>query len=363
MNRSSQVITQEHLGPRYGSATIGTDEPRLIISGALLPNAKLIEKIEQLSPGHALVSQRYELLAIYLEQEQTIDVAGLEAAGRLQTLPDSEFAMIRHPWDLFRLTEGEILADLELAAAEASADGTGLSDSNRLIGSPEQLFMEEQVYCEAAILNVQDGPIYLSKNCKILEGAMLRGPLYIGPNSTVKMGAKVYGKTSLGSHCKVGGEISNVTMQAYSNKGHDGYLGNAVIGEWCNIGADTNASNLKNNYAEVKAWSYRKKGFIPTGSQFCGLIMADHAKCGINTMFNTGTVVGVSSNVYGSGFPRNFIPSFSWGGASGLKTYNFEKAMETASLMMKRRSKVLDEQERAMLEFVYEYSSQFRRTD
>ena len=193
-----------------------------------------------------------------------------------------------------------------------------------------------------------------------MEGSLIKGPFALCDGSTVKMGAKIYGDTTIGPQCKVGGEVSNSVFFARSNKGHDGFLGNSVIGEWCNLGADTNSSNLKNNYAQVKLWNYSKSRFINSGLQFCGLIMGDHSKCGINTMFNTGTVVGVSANIFGASFPRNFIPSFTWGGATGFATYAMSKAFETARLVMKRRGQELTEQDKEILNKISEISSEHR---
>ena len=209
-------------------------------------------------------------------------------------------------------------------------------------------------------MNTTDGPIYIGKDAEIMEGSMVRGPFAMCNNSVLKMGSKIYGPTTLGPFCKVGGEVNNSVFFGYSSKAHDGFLGNSVIGEWCNLGADTNNSNLKNNYAEVKVWNYKTEKFKKTGLQFCGLIMADHSKCGINTMFNTGTVIGVSSNIFGSGFPRNFIPSFSWGGNSGFTTYKTNKVFEVAEIVMKRRNVEFTDDDKSILEKVFELTSKYR---
>ena len=209
-------------------------------------------------------------------------------------------------------------------------------------------------------LNASDGPIYIGKNSEIMEGSLIRGPFAICESSIVKMGAKIYGSTTIGPYCKVGGEVSNSVFFGYSNKGHDGFLGNSVIGEWCNLGADTNTSNLKNNYANVKLWNYESESFINTNLQFCGLILGDHSKCGINTMFNTGTVVGVFANIFGSGFPRNFVPSFSWGGNKGFSTYLTKKAFEVASIVMERRGCEFSDKDAKILKEVFEISKKYR---
>jgi UDP-N-acetylglucosamine diphosphorylase/glucosamine-1-phosphate N-acetyltransferase len=226
--------------------------------------------------------------------------------------------------------------------------------------NPERIFLEKGAKVEFATLNPGEGFIYIGKDAEIMEGALIRGSFALGTHSAVKMGAKIYGPTVVGPHSKVGGEINNSVIFGYSNKGHDGFLGNSVLGEWCNIGADSNNSNLKNNYADVKLWNYKKKGFVNTGLQFCGLIMGDHSKCGINTMFNTGTVVGVSANIFGDGFPRNFVPSFSWGGAAGFTTYSIPKAFETAEKVFSRRELVFDKIEQDILKNVFEQTAEFR---
>ena len=189
---------------------------------------------------------------------------------------------------------------------------------------------------------------------------MLRGPVAVGTGSVIKMGAKIYGGTTVGPYCKVGGEVGNTIFLGYANKGHDGYVGDSIIGQWCNLGADTNISNLKNTYAEVRLWSYPTERFEPTGRQFCGLILGDHSKCGINTMFNTGTVVGVGANIFGAGYPRNFIPSFTWGGASGFRTHSFEKMVTTAEIVMRRRNQELQPEDIVILRRVYEDSQKYR---
>ena len=224
----------------------------------------------------------------------------------------------------------------------------------------DNIFVAEGAKVEGAILNATTGPIYIGKNAELMEGSIVRGPLAMCEYSVVKLGAKIYGATTIGPHCKVGGEINNSVLMGYSNKGHDGFLGNSVLGEWCNIGADTNNSNLKNNYAEVRLWSEHAGRFEKTGLQFCGLIMGDHSKCGINTMFNTGTVVGVSANIFGAGFPRNFVPSFAWGGSAGYSTYKLLKVFEVAEKVMERRGVVFDNKEKAILKHVFELTSEQR---
>ena len=232
---------------------------------------------------------------------------------------------------------------------------------NTIAFNPENIFIEKGAKIMCTSLNATDGPIYIAKDAVIMEGATIQGPFALCEHSSVKMGAKIYPGTTIGPHSKVGGEVSNSVIMGFSNKGHDGYMGNSVLGHWCNLGADTNTSNLKNNYAEVRLWDYDSEKFAKTGTQFCGLMMGDHSKCGINTMFNTGTVVGVSANIFGAGYPRNFIPSFAWGGTSGMQTYTTEKAYEVAAVVMARRGLEFDNQEQAILNQVFEISKQWRR--
>ena len=227
--------------------------------------------------------------------------------------------------------------------------------------NPENIFIEEGAIVEFCTLNASEGPIYIGRDAEIMEGALVRGPFALCEHSTLKMGAKIYSNTTIGPHSKVGGEVNNSVIFGYSNKGHDGFLGNSVLGEWCNLGADTNNSNLKNNYAEVRLWDYETEGFAHTGLQFCGLMMGDHSKCGINTMFNTGTVVGVSANIFGSGFPRNFVPSFSWGGSGGFTTYKTDKAFEVAKVVMERRNIEFSEMDAKVLEHVFEETAKWRK--
>lgn len=273
-------------------------------------------------------------------------------------LPDTELASIEQSWDIFSLNEWAIQKDFEWFTTNRTS--ASIDSSNAVRGT--RLFVEEGATVYNSILNTESGPIYIGKDALIMEGSILRGSIGIGEQSVVKMGAKIYGGTTLGPGCKVGGEVQNVIFFANSNKAHDGYLGNSVIGEWCNLGADSNNSNLKNNYEQVKLWSEAKESFVRTGKQFCGLIMADHAKCGINTMFNTGTVVGVSCNIFGAGFPRNFIPSFSWGGSGGFTEYQLAKASDTANRVFERRNLTFDEIERAIFQEIFNRTAGQRRS-
>lgn len=259
--------------------------------------------------------------------------------------------------DLFAKNEEAIKADYEFLTEGRKSQE--LSTTNILIGN--DIFVEEGAKIEAAVLNSTTGPIYIGKDAEIMEGSVVRGPLAMCEGAVLKLSTKIYGATTVGPYSKVGGEVTNSIIQGYSNKGHDGFLGNSIIGEWCNLGADTNNSNLKNNYAEVKLWSYEIERFKNTGLQFCGLVMGDHSKCGINTMFNTGTVVGVSANIFGSGFPRNFLPSFTWGGASGSTTYALVKVFQVAEKVMERRGVELTGFDKEILTTVFDLSDKYRK--
>ncbi len=262
--------------------------------------------------------------------------------------------------NIFTFNADEINRDFILLTKGKTSEP--LSASNKHFGA-YPIFLEKGVKAEAAIFNTNEGPIYLGKDSEVMEGAMIRGPFALCEHAAVKMGAKIYTGTTIGPHSKVGGEVSNSVIFGYSNKGHDGFLGNSVLGEWCNLGADSNNSNLKNNYEEVKLWNYVTQNFERTGLQFCGLMMGDHSKCGINTMFNTGTVIGISANIFGSGFPRNFVPSFSWGGAAGFETYLPKKAFQTAEKVMQRRGLELSDIEKEILELIFAKEKNYRTWD
>lgn len=242
---------------------------------------------------------------------------------------------LKNRWDIFQLNDEVLVADYFLLTA--GRESQPISPSNTIIGETDFIFIEKGARVEGAFLNTQSGPIYIASDAEIMEGSMIRGPFALCEHAGVKMGAKIYGATTIGPHCKVGGEISNCVFQAYSNKGHDGFLGNSVVGEWCNFGADSNTSNLKNNYSLVRSWSFEVGREVETGLQFMGIFMGDHSKCGINTMFNTATVVGVSCNVFGGGFPKKFIPSFTWGAVTDSTVFDLDKAIEAANSMMNRR--------------------------
>ncbi len=314
----------------------------LYINSRLLPNVDIVNQIKNLSKGEALA-------------KDSIVIAYNEAPNVIKQV--EEVLMLKRNFDVFSLCGKELIKDFKYLIQ--STEMIELSDTNKIIGN-HKVYLANGAKAEASFFNTTDGPIFLDIDSEVMEGCMVRGPFYLGQHSTLKMGAKIYSNTSIGPHCKVGGEINNSVFFGYSNKAHDGFIGNSVIGEWCNIGADSNNSNLKNNYEQVKLWNYNTENFEKTGLQFCGLILGDHSKCGINTMFNTGTVVGISANIFGSGFPRNFIPSFSWGGAAGFETYTPEKAYKTANLAMERRGLNLTEFEKKMMQQIFNEEKKYR---
>ena len=347
-----QIKTQDYLAKKFGSPT---EENSMGINGSILPSDDLMSSLLELKNKQILTSKG-KVIAI---NPLPLNSANLdeELAEYKVVETKASFLQVENVWDLFKLNGEAIKADIELIKSEKTF--VNPSETNQILG--DDIYMEEGAKAECAIFNTTSGPIYIAKGAEIMEGSILRGPIAVCENGVVKLGAKIYGATTIGPYSKVGGEVNNCMIQGYSNKGHDGFLGNAVLGEWCNLGADTNNSNLKNNYAEVRLWDYNTEGFAKTGLQFCGLMMGDHSKCGINTMFNTGTVVGVSANIFGSGFPRNFVPSFSWGGSSGFTTYLTKKAFEVAEVVMKRRKIEFTNQDKAILEHIFEETKQYRR--
>ncbi|MBX9448994.1 MAG: GlmU family protein [Taibaiella sp.] len=331
----------------------GSVSSGLKINGSLLPDDALVRAVQSLSEGHALVKDG-KVVAIHGGGDDHHEWQPLAVAESLET---EEYpypvSWIRRPWDIFSHNDRQIQSDfLLLTQGKKSQAIPGYVTAI----APENIYIEEGATLLPCILNAAHARIYIGRNAEIMEGSMLRGNIAICDQAVVKMGAKVYSGTTIGPGCKVGGEIQNTIFFANSNKGHDGYLGNAVIGEWCNLGADTNCSNLKNDYGQVDAYSEGEGKYIETGLQFCGLMMGDHSKCSINTMFNTGTVVGVSCNIFGTDFPPKFIPSFSWGGSQQLKVYKIEKAKRTANSMMERRHLALTEAEESIFQYIFEHS-------
>jgi len=347
-------LTEPYLQAKFPAGP--TQGPALVINGAICPDELLIRQIQALQTGEALYDEE-TLVAAHLA-DATL-VAELIQDGLQNTREVSEpVVIIREVWQLFLYNGAEIRRDFDLLTKGRQSEPVG--DAHTIVYAPENIFIEPGVKIRAAILNAENGPIYLGRNSHVSEGAIISGPLALGEGSTINPGARMRGDNTVGPHCKVGGEVANSIFFGYSNKGHDGYVGNSVIGEWCNLGADTNTSNLKNNYAPVKIWSHAAGRFVNTGQQFCGLMMGDHSKCGINTMFNTGTVVGVAANIFGAGFPRTFIPSFSWGGAAGFETFKLPKVTEVAERVMSRRQLAYDATEQAIMQHVYENTTKER---
>ena len=339
----SDTYLQEKYPARY-------TETNVYINARIFPSQALVDSIRKMKIGEALVFQD-ELIAVKAEQ---ISLQDLQKPTFKQISLNEQPDGIYNTYDIFSKNGEQIQQDFPLLTQDSSSET--LSPTNTIIGK-HPVFVSKGVKVEACIINTEDGPVYIGENAKILEGSMIRGPFAMLENSVVKMGAKIYQGTTLGPWTTVGGEIKGCVFFGYANKGHDGYLGDSVIAEWCNLGADTNNSNLKNNYSEVKLWNYSQKDFTPTGLQFCGLIMGDHSKCGIATMFNTGTVVGVSSNVFGGDYQPKFFPSFKWGNT--LQTdYRYEKALEVARIVIERRNKDFNETEQRLFKAVYDISKQ-----
>lgn len=325
--------TEKYLETKFQAS----EEADVVINAAVIPTQELVSAVLRLNEGETLVSKENWLAKKGENETKSVDF-------------DGELTILKNRWDLFQQNGTVLKADFELITKGRKSQP--LSSSNTVIGDASLIFLEEGAVVEASILNTKEGPVYIGKHAEIMEGSVVRGPLALCESAGLKLGTKVYGPTTLGPQCKVGGEVNNVIFQAYSNKGHDGFLGNSVIGEWCNLGADTNSSNLKNNYSHVSAYSYETRETEKTDVQFMGLIMGDHSKCGINTMFNTATVVGVSANIYGAGFPDKMIPSFTWGGSEGMIPFRLDKAIEVAKAMMSRRKVEFTEGDLKIFEFL-----------
>ncbi|MDA8686663.1 GlmU family protein [Robiginitalea sp.] len=350
LNAPVSYHTQDYLADKFPQVMSADN---LFINGSVLPTPSLLAAIAQLMSGAALWWG--EVLLAYRYPE----IIAPDSYSKLKRKNYEEKPFqIRNTWDIFSLNGRALELDFEwITRGRKSAP---ISDTNRTI-RPDRIFLEPGAEVEFSILNATEGPIYLGRDSLVMEGNLIRGGFALCEHGVVKMGAKIYGPTTVGPYGKVCGEINNSVIFGYSSKGHDGYLGNSVLGEWCNIGADSNNSNLKNNYDKVRLWSYETERFEPTGLQFCGLMMGDHSKTAINTMFNTGTVIGVSCNIYTPGFPRNFVPSFSWGGASGFTTYMPEKAFEAARVMMARRGIAFSAADATILTHVFDETRQWRK--
>ncbi|HLV13972.1 MAG TPA: GlmU family protein [Xanthomarina sp.] len=351
LDYTTTTVTEDYLSDKY--PMVEMDE-NIMINASFLPNQTLAEMVKNLEANQAIFYNE-DVIAFYAKDTQDdIDFDDYEAIEY-----NDDLIKIEHTWDIFSKNGEAIQEDFDLLTNNRESQPIPTSVNTI---KADSIFIEEGAKLEFVTLNATNGPIYIGKNAEIMEGSIIRGPFALCEGATVKLAAKIYGPTTVGPYSKVGGEVNNSVIFGYSNKGHDGFLGNSVIGEWCNLGADTNNSNLKNNYAEVRLWDYETESFARTGLQFCGLMMGDHSKCGINTMFNTGTVVGVSANIFGSGFPRNFVPSFSWGGSSGFTTYLTKKAFEVAEVVMSRRNVEFTDVDAAILEHIFDETKKFRNS-
>lgn len=350
LGSTTTTLTEEYLMEKYPMVEM---EQNIMINASFLPNPTLVDLIQNLEQNQAVVYQE-EIVAFYTNDSQ--EEVNFEQYDLV--VYEGDLMQIENTWDIFAKNDSALRDDFNLITADRTSQPIPKSVN---VIAPENIFIEEGAKLEFVTLNASTGPIYIGKNSEIMEGSVIRGPFALCESGRVKLATKVYGATTVGPHSVIGGEVNNSVLFGYSNKGHDGFLGNSVLGEWCNIGADSNNSNLKNNYEEVRLWSYETEGFAKTGLQFCGLMMGDHSKCGINTMFNTGTVVGVSANIFGSGFPRNFVPSYSWGGAAGFSTYITAKAFQTAKIVMARRNVEFTDQDAAILTHVFEETKKYRK--
>ena len=347
---TTTTLTEEYLSEKYPMVEL---EENVMINASFCPNEALVEMISFLKPMQAIVKDD-EIIAFFTTDEQ--EEVDFEKYELIEF--EKDVLTVEHTWDIFQKNDQAIREDFELLTADRKSQP--VPSTVNVLGA-ENIFIEEGAVLNFCTLNASTGPIYIGNEAEIMEGSVIRGPFALGEHAQVKLATKIYGATTVGPHCRVGGEVNNSVMFAYSNKGHDGFLGNAVLGEWCNIGADSNNSNLKNNYEAVKLWDYETERFVNTGLQFCGLMMGDHSKCGINTMFNTGTVVGVSANIFGAGFPRNYIPNFTWGGAQGTQAYLPKKAFETAKIVMSRRNIEFSESDENILTHIFNETKEWQK--
>ncbi|HLV51283.1 MAG TPA: GlmU family protein [Flavobacterium sp.] len=346
---TTTTLTEEYLSEKFPMVEMAEN---VMINASFCPNETLVEMITFLKPMQAIVKED-EIIAFFTTDDQEeVDFEQYELIDF-----DKDVLSVEYSWDIFQKNDQAIREDFELLTQDRKSEP--IPSTVQVLGA-ENIFIEEGAVLNFCTLNATTGPIYIGNDAEIMEGSVIRGPFALGEHAQVKLATKIYGATTVGPHCRVGGEVNNSVMFAYSNKGHDGFLGNAVLGEWCNIGADSNNSNLKNNYESVKLWDYETERFVNTGLQFCGLMMGDHSKCGINTMFNTGTVVGVSANIFGAGFPRNYISNFTWGGAQGTQAYLPKKAFETAKIVMSRRNIEFSESDENILMHIFNETKEWQ---
>lgn len=349
LGATTSSLTEAYLSKKF---PIIKQEDNILVNGSVVPTRELAELVIKLKPREAIVKENV-IIALHIKEEELEKVGEGDTEGINEIQTTLEYLKIDDSWDVFSNNNQAIIDDYQ--SITQGKKSRPLDATNTAINTKD-IFIEQGAKVNYSLLNASNGPIYIGKDAEIMEGSMIRGPVAICDHAVIKMGAKIYGGTTIGPYCKIGGEVNNSVFFGYSNKAHDGFIGNAVIGEWCNLGAGTNNSNLKNTYDEVRLWSYPDQTFVKTGLQFCGLIMGDHSKCGINTMFNTGSVIGVNANIYGAGFQRNFIPSFAWGGTSGFKFYNFDKAVQVAKAVYARRGKTFDQVEQNILQHIFDQS-------
>ena len=349
LDTKTSTITESYLSNKF---PIKQADNNILINGSVCPTPEMVAAIKALKKNETLNTDDYIIAmnvgADVLGENDTVDP---QANTQNSIKFEGKHIKLRHPYEIFSFNEEAIKQDFELLTKGKKS--AKISDTNNILGK-ENIFLEEGVEMEFVTLNATTGPIYLSKNSEIMENSVIRGPFALGESAKVKLATKIYGATTVGAWSKVGGELNNTVMFAFSNKAHDGFLGNSVIGEWCNLGSDTNTSNLKNTYEPVRLWNYPQSSFVSTDLTFCGLIMGDHSKCGINTIFNTGTVVGINCNIFGSGYQRNYIPSFRWGGTGRHSNYDIQKAYQVAEIVYERRGKEFNQSEKDILKAVFD---------
>ncbi len=353
LNTKTSSLTEEYLSSKF---PLVKKNDNILLNGSILPNKQIVKEIEELKPNQTLVLKD-TIIALRLKAKDidNFDLDFIEGVTPMETT--GEPLRIVNLWDIYIHNKQAIKEDYQLLTKGRKSQN--IDPSNRII-EPDNVFIEEGAKVENAIINASEGPVYIGEDAQVMDGSIIRGPVAVCKGAIIKMGARIYENTTIGPYSKVGGEITDTVFFGYSNKVHDGFLGHSVVGEWCNLGANTTTSNLKNNYEPIKLWSYVENSFVDTGQQFCGTFLGDHTKCGINTMFNTGTVVGVNANVYGTGFMRNFISSFSWGSVSGFSVFQINKAIELAKKVYKRRNKNFDEKEEKILRNVFEKTFNYR---
>ncbi|MCL2414751.1 MAG: glucose-1-phosphate thymidylyltransferase [Bacteroidales bacterium] len=351
LKAETSTLTEKYLEKKFPTIKKTNN---VLIDGSVIPSAELAEKIKKLKANQAISCG--DTIVAYRMDAEGLDGSSEDAFEHMEEIEfTGDLIKVSHLWDLYLLNDEMIRKDFARLTKDCKSQK--ISKTNIVIGDESQIFIEKGAKIEGAILNVEKGPIYVGENAEIMEGARIRGPFAMNENAVVKMGTSIYGATTLGPYAKVGGEVENVIFIGYSNKPHDGFLGNSVIGEWCNIGAGTNSSNLKNTYDEIKLWSYTWETFERTGQQFCGLFMGDHTKVAIQTTFNTGTIIGVGATIFGSGFQRNFIPSFTWGG----KHHDVDKVIDVAERMYERRGKKFDKIDADILKNIFKITHTYRK--